>query len=170
MANEYLAMVELERGDCDAMQRYTHNLVDIGERMREGSEGPYARALQALCHYHQAGEDDDLEPALEALRAVDAKQRLAFVLNRAARCALERGRQQTAFAYASDALELARVMERPSEILHALITLEQLHRVDSALAPDSRREAIERLTGDSVAVWARTRGEALLRETARQVK
>jgi len=164
MANEYLAMVELERGDWEGVQRYTRNLVDIGERMREGSERPFAHALQALYHYHQSGDDSGLQPAIDALQAVDAKQRLAFVLNRAARCALERDRERLAFAYASDALELARLMERPSEVLQALITLEQVHHRDRAVVPDSCRADITRLMGDNVAGWARARGEALLRE------
>jgi DNA-binding SARP family transcriptional activator/predicted ATPase len=167
VANEYLAMVELDRGDYVAAQRYTRNLVDIGERMREGSERPFAQALHALCHCHLTGEDHQLEPALQALRAADAKQRLAYFLNRAARCALEHDRVQAAYAYASDALELARVMERPSEILLACITLERLYRSDPGTAPVSHRDEVEQLTASSVAGWARARGEALLREKAR---
>ena len=168
MANEYMAMVELDRGDYDAAARYTRNLVDIGERMREGSERPFARALQALCHWHLTGEDRELEPALQALRVADAKQRLAWVLNRTALCALERGHIPTAYACASDALVLARVMERPSEVLLACITLERIHDADPDQAPDSHRVEIEQLLAGSVAGWARAHGEALLREKTRR--
>jgi hypothetical protein len=99
------------------------------------------------------------------LRAADAKQRLAFLLNRAAIHDLQRGELQSAFAYASEALLLARIMERPSELLHAYITLEYIHRSDSDLALDSVCKEIERLAATGVAGWVKARAQLLLNES-----
>jgi DNA-binding SARP family transcriptional activator len=112
MANEYLTVVEMERHNYAAASDHACSLVDIGERIREGSERPFALALQALCRYAIDGDDLALAPALGELRVADAKQRLAFVLNRAAIEYIERGQLQKAFDYASEALDLARTMER----------------------------------------------------------
>jgi DNA-binding SARP family transcriptional activator len=162
MANEYLAIVELERQDCAAAHEYARNLVEIGERVREGSERPFSRALLAVCHHGLMREDHALLAALQELRIADAKQRLAFVLNRAAIQYLGRGEAQKAFELASEALCLARIMERPSEELQALINLEQVHRIEARIAPDSYREQIERLAAGNVARWVSKRSAELL--------
>ncbi len=164
MVNEYLAMVEIERYDCHAAQRHARALVDIGERLREGSERPFAGAVQALCHYGISGEVAPLESALELLRVADAKQRLAFVLNRAALCSVDGGHYERAAGFAREALELARLMERPSEILQALLTLERVHRAQPGLLTDSPCGEIHEIMAGSVAGWARRRGEQMLAE------
>jgi tetratricopeptide (TPR) repeat protein len=166
LANEYLAMVEMERGDYATAVQYAGNLVAIGERMRDGSERPFSHALQALCNAIRSGEEEEcvLEPALHELRAADAKQRLAFLLNRAAIQYLQRGDLQKANACASEALQLAHIMERPSELLQAYITLEHVHRRNRDLAPDSVRNHIEQLAAAGVAGWVKDRANALLRE------
>ena len=164
MANEYLTIVELERGENEAAYQYASKLVDIGERMREGSERPFSLALLAVCHYSLTQEDAALESTLHELRAADAKQRLAFVLNRSAIYYLEHGELQKAFQYATEALEMARVMERPSELLQAYINLEQVHHRDKCIAPESYREKIQQLSTGSVAGWVRKRSENLLQQ------
>ena len=62
------------------------------------------------------------------------------------------------------ALALARTMERPSEVLQALISLERVHRQDPALEPDSYSAQISELAADQVAGWVRKRAEAVLAE------
>ncbi len=164
LANEYLAMVEIERADCHAAERHARTLVAIGERLREGSERPFAGAVQALCHFGITGDVAPLETALAGLRAADAKQRLAFVLNRAALCSVEGGDFARAAGFAREALQLARVMERPSEILLALLSLERVHRAQPALQAETLHGAIRELMAGGVAGWARQRGEQLLAE------
>lgn len=164
MANEYLTIVEMERDDYATAFRHAGHLVDIGERIREGSERPFSRALQAVCRFAVAGDDAALEPALGELRIADAKQRLAFVLNRAAVLYLQRGETRKACDYASEALELARIMERPSEILQACITLERIYRRDVEVAPRSYCDQIKLLANGDVARWVKRRSEEFLCE------
>jgi len=164
LANEYLTIVEMERRDCEAAYEHVCTLVAIGEKMREGSERPFAEALRALCHYGLTGEEGNLADALEELRMADAKQRLTFVLNRAAIQYLELGLPDRAHAFASEALELARVMDRPSEVLQAYLSLERVHRCDASLAPESSVEPIKQLAAGAVARWARERSDELLQE------
>ena len=86
---------------------------------REGSERPFARALDALCHYALADDPLPLDSALTELRAADAKQRLAYTLTRAALLDVERQRPDAAAARASEALGYAEALDRATEIVLA---------------------------------------------------
>jgi len=86
------------------------------------------------------------------------------VLNRAAIQYLEHDEVGRAQAAAQEALALARTMERPSEVLQALISLERVHRQDPALEPESYSAQISELAADQVAGWVRKRAEAVLAE------
>ena len=59
----------------------------------------------------------------------------------------------------------ARVMERPSEILQALVSLERVHRADPALEPASYREQIDQAAAGGVAGWVRKRCDELMMES-----
>ncbi|TXS95960.1 AAA family ATPase [Parahaliea maris] len=157
MASEYLAVVEVERGDYAAALDRCQTLLEIGTRLREGSEYPFACAMQALSRYGLEGDDGELEAAIAAVRTADAKQRLTFLLNRAAALDIQHGRHEQALARASEALELARLMERPSEILLARVALEQLRRGSEDTEPAEPGEFDE----GAAAPWARERAATL---------
>jgi hypothetical protein len=161
-AHEYLAMMEIERGRPQAARAHCAVLIDLGERLREGSERPFAYALDALCEYAIADDAGPLESALAQLRAADAKHRLAFTLTRAARLDLERQRPDLAIAHASEALRCAEALDRPTEIVLAHVVLAQARRSTSDLA--GYRMHVAALTGFeelNVAAWARERAAQL---------
>jgi hypothetical protein len=162
LSNEYLTLIEIERKEFGAAQKYCRALLDIGTRLREGSELPLAEALYQLCQYGLDGEDSKLDDALESLRLADAKHRLTVVLNRAAMLDIHHGQSDKALARAAEALELAQIMERPSETLQAHLSLEELHRHDNEAAATSHRAAITELAGGPVARWASERASNLL--------
>jgi DNA-binding SARP family transcriptional activator/Cdc6-like AAA superfamily ATPase len=162
LANEYLTMIEVEREDYGAAQERCCALVEMGSRLREGSEYPFALALQALCNYGQSGDDADLDDNLAAVREADAKQRLTFLLNRAATLDIRHGRLDTAGARSAEALELAELMERPSEKLLAHVNMETIAINNNALRDNSNLESIEKLSAGTVADWARARAQRLL--------
>ncbi len=117
MALEHLVMVSIHRRDKDEACGYAQELAAIGDKLREGSEGPLGRAMLALCRY-QKGEAEHrevLESALQELREVDAKQRLAFVLTQAAAIESERGDLDSAAARAAEAESIGRILQQPSE-------------------------------------------------------
>ena len=127
-ALEHLVAVELQRGRTAEAARLADELVALGSRFREGSEAPFAEALAALARYggKQPAADsatDKLDAAIEELRAADSKFRLAFVLTRAALADLERGDASCATSRASEALENARAVDRPSEVTLARVAL-----------------------------------------------
>jgi DNA-binding SARP family transcriptional activator len=137
-ALEHRTMVEIERQAWTEAGAFASELVGLGDRLREGSEAPYARVLAALCaragrHGDGGGPDrDHLDAALGRLRDADAKQRLAYALNRAARAALVASRNDEARSRAEEALAVARAVDRPAECAVALTLL-----VDAAPDLDS---------------------------------
>ncbi|WP_290649908.1 AAA family ATPase, partial [Aquisalimonas sp.] len=140
-ANEYLMMIAFERAlYASALARCTV-LVEIGEKLRDGSEAPFARAAEGLCRY---AIDDDVVPlvaSLEGLRNADAKYRLAYILTRAALMDLERGRLDNAVAHAQEALTYAQALERPTELMLAHFALAEAYRAAGDTAAHRRHTA-----------------------------
>jgi DNA-binding SARP family transcriptional activator len=165
---EHRIMVELQRGRFDEARGLSEDLVVIGEKLREGSEAPFARVLTGLSRRAQGEEGalEDLEEALAALRIADAKHRLAYALTRAAEIELGRGEASVARVHASEALETARLLQRPSDVAlaHAILArcasdlndekssrrhIEALSREPlRGLSAHARREAKELLATD----------------------
>jgi hypothetical protein len=144
MSLEHLVMVAIHRRDPDEACQHAKELAAIGEKLREGSEGPLGRAMLALCRY-QKGEMDHrqgLEDALQQLRDADAKQRLAFVLTQAAAVESERGDLATAAARADEAKALGRILQQPSESALARAVLLRIAREEGDPA-EIRRQAEE---------------------------
>jgi DNA-binding SARP family transcriptional activator/predicted ATPase len=163
-ATEYLAMVEIERGRLDAARGHCAALVDLGAKLRDGSERPFAHALEALCAFALDDDPGLLDATLEALRAADAKHRLAYVLTRAALIDLERGRPDAAIGRASEALAHAEALDRPTEMLLAHAVLARARRaLRDEKGAARHRAALESLARQPVARWALERAEALMR-------
>jgi DNA-binding SARP family transcriptional activator/predicted ATPase len=124
-ALEHLLMVELQRDSYARARSVSDELVSIGEKLREGSESSFARVLRATTRYSM--EEDqlgpELEQALDELRIVDAKHRLAYALTRIANVDLRRGHPDLARSRASEALTIARQLEQSSEIVFAQVAL-----------------------------------------------
>ena len=152
LAGEYLVMIDLQRGRTAAARERAGQLVALGERIREGSERPFAHALLGLCRYALEDDAAPLDAALEALRVVDAKYRLAYILTRAALLDCERGRKDSAGRRAREALGYAQILERPTEMLlaHAVLARE-CNEASSPVAVEHVRE-VERLR-PTAAAW-----------------
>lgn len=145
MSLEHLVVVSIHRRDQDEACAHARALAAIGEKLREGSERPLGRAMLALCRY-QKGETSrraELEEALQELRDVDAKQRLAFVLTQAAAVESERGDFESAAARASEAESIGRILQQPSESALARAVLLRIAREQGD--GDSIREQMEAL-------------------------
>jgi len=124
-ALEQLVMLALRRGRLEEARADAAELLGLGDRLRDGSDGPCARALAATVSYAggPAPADVDADAALAELRGADAKQRLGFALLSVAEVDLERGRFAAARARAGEALELARVMSLPTDQAWARLVL-----------------------------------------------
>lgn len=114
-----LAMVELEAGEPTNALPYCHEMHAVAAKMSgEGSEQPFAIALDALARYQlqQVGAEEALEQALLTLRQIDAKRMLAYILIGAAHWDLDSGRIELANMRAEEALRMAQPLHHPSEI------------------------------------------------------
>ena len=161
-ANEYLAMIEIERGRPESARALCRELIELGEKLREGSERPFAHALDALCHYAIADERGLLDSALEDLRVADAKHRLAYTLTHAALLDLERGRSDAAVAHAREALTYAEALDRATEKMLAHVVLAHACKVASdVIGHEKHVAALVGLEGAPVAAWARSRAAQL---------
>jgi DNA-binding SARP family transcriptional activator len=127
LALEHLVTLRQQQGRWTEALSSAVELDLLGAKLREGSEAPFARALVALTHkaLGEADASDALEAALDDLRLVDAKLRLAYTLTRAARLDLERGDAERARGRAAEAREALAALGRPTESLLAGLTLAQ---------------------------------------------
>lgn len=162
-ALETLLLMDFERDDYAQAQERCAQLRELGKRLRDGSEAPYAAAAEALCHYALEDDPDPFGVALVTLRHADARHRLSVLLLQAARLDLARTRAESARQRASEALEHARVLERRSEQLlaHALLA-ECGRRLADETGWRHHAQAAEALAQEPVAGWARRRWQALL--------
>jgi DNA-binding SARP family transcriptional activator len=164
MALEHLVMTSIHRRDPDEACQYAKELAAIGEKLREGSERPLARAMLALCRYKRGELDNPLafEEALQELRDVDAKQRLAFVLTQAAALEAERGELQSAAARAAEAEKLGQILQQPSESALANAVLLRIARERGEKA--AMRDRMQELR--AISGYAKHVGEIVERELA----
>jgi DNA-binding SARP family transcriptional activator len=155
-ACEYLAMLELHRGRLGEARVRCQELSTLGDKLREGSEEPFARAMAGVCNYAIDDDPAGLDAALTDLRVADAKHRLAYILTRAALIDCERSRFGAANERATEALRYATLLERNTEMLIASAVLCHALRVkgDSAGADRLARE-VERFRAAGAAVWTR---------------
>ncbi len=162
MANEYLTMVEVDRGDYTAATARCQTLVEIGARLREGSEYPFALGLQALCDYGLNGADATLVDCLQVVREADAKARLTYLLNRAAALDIHRGHLERALERSAEALRIAQLMERPTETLLAHLNMAAITRRMNRPEEREHLTRIKDLLAGVVAQWAREHAAELL--------
>jgi DNA-binding SARP family transcriptional activator len=162
-ANEYLAMIDFERGRYDSARTHCAALLEIGTKLREGSEAPFARALDALCRYALEDDAAPLDAALDELRIVDAKHRLAYTLTRAALLDMERGRLDDALERAREALGYAEALDRATEMMLAHVALARAHQAANDTEAFERHAAtLAGFDQQPVAEWARQRAASLL--------
>ncbi len=151
-------VVEIERERYDAALALCGELVEIGAKVRDGSDSPFSATLEALARYG-AGDDaanGALETAIEELRVADAKHRMIYALTRAARIDAARDQLARARARAQAALELARPLDRPSDVGLALALLAGVaqRQGDKAVLAACRRE-LETLPVQTLSARAR---------------
>jgi DNA-binding SARP family transcriptional activator len=135
----WLAVCALEADEPTEALRRCAELRVVAARLGDG-QSPLADAFEALA----AGSGDvqafdRMDRAVDGLRRVDDKSHLAYVLDRAAECALDGGHRCRAARLAAEAFSAARAMGRRDEatIAWALLALAGAGVVD----PDSAHDA-----------------------------
>ena len=153
--DEYLAMIDIQRGRFEDAVRRCQDLVALGNKLRDGSEGPFARAMLGLCTFALDDDPVPLDAALVDLRLADAKHRLAYAQTRAAMLDCQRGRHDRGAVRAQEALACAEVLERATEMLLAHAVLAQCCSAEGEEGPARlHADAVARLQAAGVATWA----------------
>jgi DNA-binding SARP family transcriptional activator len=136
-------MLHLETGQAGAALERSIALREVADRMPEGSEPVVASTLGALARLalREAGAEAACEVAIAALRAADAKAMLAYALGWCAEHALGDGRLDVAERRAGEALTVAALVDRRSELAVARALLGRI-----ALARHDRQSAEAHLT------------------------
>ena len=163
-ALEHLIVLELERDRPEAARTFSRELVELAEKLREGSEAPFARCLAALAA-EASGKDAarELDEGLESLRMADAKHRLAYALLRATQGDFKRGDIEKARIRGEEALELANILERPSETTMAHVALLRCALANGDVKEiEHHRDALRRTSMTQIAAHVRREAELVL--------
>lgn len=113
-----LVMIELERGHASEALARCRELLAVTSKLDEGSDAPFAVALEALARL-QLGAGDavaQLDRAITELRRVDSRWMIAYVQNLAGGLDLDANRTAAARMRAEDALAAAEVVDRRNEV------------------------------------------------------
>lgn len=155
-ANEYLTMVSIADNNFIQALQQSKQLLIIGEKLKEGSEGPFSRALHAFCQYALDENKLSIENHLDELRVCDAKHRLAYTLTRTALIDLKNDDFQMAITRAEEALEYTKILNRASE---RMLALSVLANAKLALSKDSDINDLvaemNQLAKVDIAYWAK---------------
>ncbi|MET0384813.1 MAG: AAA family ATPase [Polyangiales bacterium] len=167
-ALEQRIQLELTREQYPAALAFSEELLVLGERMRGGSEGAFARAQHALARYAAGAESTtaSLDAALPALAREDAKRRCACLLVIAAELEATRGTWPSAVAHAREALRLALLMDRPTEHALSRAVLVLAERAGAIPEEPEQREALRKLLEQPLAAHARVRANHALDHVA----
>lgn len=165
-ANEYLVMIEIEKGrdeisNTEVLCKRVAVLLELSTKIREGSEVPYAQALWGYCEYLKKDDQSQLQLSIRVLREADAKHRLAFVLNSAARLDLRRNHYDSAIERAKEALTCAIILDRCSDMVysHALLALAFYENGDMSNC-SVHIDAIRSIDCAKIAIWAKKQADA----------
>lgn len=158
LALEHLVTLHLERNGLGQCESACSELLTLAEKLREGSELPFARALLALCAMarRRGATSEAFDSALAALRSADSKHRLAFICSSAARYALERESYEDARALGEEALAAATAISRASDMAMALAILVRVAaRTGEAAEREDLRDRLAELSSQQLSLSVR---------------
>jgi predicted ATPase len=170
----WLATVMFEQARYADVLQLVQEILAAAARMGD-MPAPFAQGLAALARLRMeddgggdAGAAGALAASLDALRSLDDKAHLAYLLNEAAALALDDGHAEAAATYADEALAAARAVRRPSEVAVALARLVSASG-DTAVAAPSRAalRAAAAAAPDGASAWG-VRSRAGIAETVLQ--
>jgi tetratricopeptide (TPR) repeat protein len=113
-----IARIALEHGRPHEAVSRCAELEPLVAKLSEGSEGPFVQALHAIARL-ELGDPDGratAERAVEALRAIDSKGHVAYVLNALAAYDALAARPDEALRRAEEALRCAETVGQQSEV------------------------------------------------------
>ncbi len=170
----WLATVMFEQARYGDVLQLVQEILAAAARMGD-MPAPFAQGLAALARLRSESDGGGhasaagaLAASLDALRSLDDKAHLAYLLNEAAALALDDGHAEAAAAYADEALAAARAVRRPSEVAVALARLVSASGDTAAAAPSrAALRAAAAAAPDGASAWG-ARSRAGIAETVLQ--
>lgn len=160
---DHRLLLELERGKADAALPLAEELLEIGQKLRGGSEAPCAAVMLDVAR-QAAGRDaqSEFERDVAQLREVDAKQHLLQALLHMAALDLRQDRTGQAAARATEALQLAELLQRPTDAAAArLLLLRAAEASGDARAAKQQVAALAKLPAGRLARRVKEQVEAV---------
>ena len=116
----WMGKIAIEAGNFEEASAFCDAIDAVADRV-DGGPAPVADSMRCIMRLQRndIGSEDELEQTLKALRALDDKAQLAYVLNQIATILHARGDVERARATAAEALEAARTVKRATEIVVA---------------------------------------------------
>ncbi|MEI7601635.1 MAG: AAA family ATPase [Aestuariivirga sp.] len=124
----WMAKIAVECRQTNELEAFCSEIDLVAARIGDGA-APVADALRLVGAMIDGSKVSKLEVegTLSALRTLDDKAQLAYVLNQIAQCHLERNQFEPALAPATEALEAARAVKRTTEIVVATSIISSIH-------------------------------------------
>ncbi|MCB9798070.1 MAG: hypothetical protein H6741_35785, partial [Alphaproteobacteria bacterium] len=166
-ALEQHVMLALEVNRPLDAELLAHDLVRIGDRIRDGSEAPFARVLLGLARLTagDAAAYADVAEGIDALEAADARFRVGYAQTRLAAFARARGDLEEARARAEAGLDAAVLLRRPSEEAFARAELARIaHELNDFSAVEAHRAALMGRDRPVSCSWSRAKVLELARD------
>lgn len=160
---DHRLLLELERGNTDAALPLAEELLEIGQKLRGGSEAPCAAVMLDVAR-QAAGKDaqSEFERDVAQLREVDAKQHLLHALLQMAALDLRQARTGHAAARATEALQLAELLQRPTDAAAARLLLLQAAEANGDMrAAKQQVAALGKLPAERLARKVKEKVEAV---------
>ncbi|MCB9933535.1 MAG: AAA family ATPase [Planctomycetes bacterium] len=160
---DHRLLLELERGNTDAALPLAKELLEIGQKLRGGSEAPCAAVMLDVAR-QAAGQDaqSEFERDVAQLREVDAKQHLLHALIQMAALDVRQARTGQAAARATEALQLAELLQRLTDAAAArLLLLQAAEANGDTRAAKQQVAALGKLPAERLARKVREKVEAV---------
>ncbi len=157
-----LPMIELERGRPEEALQLCRIIKPVAMRIKDGSEGPFTEALEALALLQLQGgkQKSAVDDAIEKLRKADSKWMVFYIQSFVGKILLDNGELEEARRRAEEALVAAEAVDNKSAIAIARSILAQIvfkqNRKDEA---GEIFRAIRADTNDESKISARARRE-----------
>lgn len=167
-ALEHRTLLEFERRDFQAARRFAAALCELAVTLPGGSELPFARCIEAMAAYAlDACCIEQVEEWLEQLRALEAHRRMLHALARLGELDVMHVKPARGLRHARETLELAELLERPTQRYVALSIIAHVERQQGNLPGERQALATRDQHGwREVAVGTRERMHTLLSEAS----
>ncbi len=140
----WMAKIAIESEHYDEASVFCDEIDAVADRIGDGP-APVADALRAIAQTLKGADErpSELKRTLAALRALDDKAQLAYVLNQIAAYRFARGHGKSALAAATEALGAAEAIKRATEIVVAKSLLASLGSPGSGAAEPEPMSAMQ---------------------------